>query len=709
MGKAIKWGAIIIGGLVVVVIAALLIAPMFVDVQKYKPDIENWLSETAGRPIGIGKDLRLSLFPWVGFDLSDIRVGNPPGFKEKDFVTVKSADLRIELLPLLSRDIQVKRFILKGPRIVLVKRKDGQWNFEDPKKRPGKIPSEVPIKKKGPPVGKPEGGLPIKALAVREFAITKGSLLLVDHAKGERKEISDLTLRLKDVSLDRPVRMALSFQLDGKPFSLEGKVGPIGKEPGKGIVLLDISLKALNEVEMGLKGQIVDPVESARFNMALQISRFSPRKLMAALGQTLPVKTADPKALNTMALKALVVGNKQEMTISEGKLDLDESKLTFSLQAKEFSKPNITFDMNLDHIDLDRYLPPPSEKAGKEKPKSEAAKAQTPSEQAKKPDYAPLRRLVLNGAVKVGKLKVKGARIQDLNLKVTGRNGVFNIDPLALNLYQGSVASKMTLDVRGERPKSKATFLGKGIQAGPLLKDVADKDLLEGVMNARVAIQMQGDEPKRIKKSLNGKGELLFTEGAIKGYDLSGMARNVKAAFGLVKKGGKRRQTEFSEFRVPFTITNGRFNTPQTILISPLIRLQAEGDAELVKETLDFRVNPKFVATLKGQGDKGERSGIMVPLLIGGTFSSPKFRPDLKGIITQVIEGKIPKLSDLKKQIPTVSDLEKILGGEKNEEKEEKKQDEEKSLEEEATGFLKSILSDDKKDKKKKKKSKSSK
>jgi len=695
MGKAIKWGAIIIGGLVVVVIAALLIAPMFVDVQKYKPDIENWLSETAGRPIGIGYDLRLSLFTWVGFDLSDIRVGNPPGFKEKDFVTVKSADLRIELLPLLSRDIQVKRFILKGPRIVLVKRKDGQWNFEGPKKGPGKAPSEVPTKKKGPPVDKPEGGLPIKALAVREFAITKGSLLLVDHAKGERKEIIDLTLRLKDVSLDRPVRMALSFQLDGKPFSLEGKVGPIGKEPGKGIVLLDISLKALNEVEMGLKGQIVDPVESARFNMALQISRFSPRKLMAALGQTLPVKTADPKALNTMALKALVVGNKQEMTISEGKLDLDESKLTFSLQAKEFSKPNITFDMNLDHIDLDRYLPPPSEKAGKEKPKSEAAKAQTPSEQAKKPDYAPLRRLVLNGAVKVGKLKVKGARIQDLNLKVTGRNGVFNIDPLALNLYQGSVASKMTLDVRGERPKSKATFLGKGIQAGPLLKDVADKDLLEGVMNARVAIQMQGDEPKRIKKSLNGKGELLFTEGAIKGYDLSGMARNVKAAFGLVKKGEKRPQTEFSEFRVPFTITNGRFNTPRTILISPLIRLQAEGDAELVKETLDFRVNPKFVATLKGQGDKGERSGIMVPLLIGGTFSSPKFRPDLKGIITQVIKGEIPKLSDLKK----------ILGGEKKEEKEEKKKDEEKSLEEEAAGFLKSILSDEKKDKKKKSKS----
>ena len=42
MKKAIKWISIVGGGLLVLVIAALLIVPMFVDVQKYKPEIEKF-------------------------------------------------------------------------------------------------------------------------------------------------------------------------------------------------------------------------------------------------------------------------------------------------------------------------------------------------------------------------------------------------------------------------------------------------------------------------------------------------------------------------------------------------------------------------------------------------------------------------------------------------------------------------------------------
>ncbi len=62
-----------------------------------------------------------------------------------------------------------------------------------------------------------------------EFAVRKGSLLWIDHSKGERKEISDVTLRLQDVSLDRPIQLALSANLDGHPLELKGILGPVGK------------------------------------------------------------------------------------------------------------------------------------------------------------------------------------------------------------------------------------------------------------------------------------------------------------------------------------------------------------------------------------------------------------------------------------------------------------------------------------------------
>jgi AsmA protein len=110
------------------------------------------------------------------------------------------------------------------------------------------------------------------------------------------------------------------------------------------------------------------------------------------------------------------------------------------------------------------------------------------------------------------------------------------------------------------------------------------------------------------------------------------MARNTKAAFGLEGKSSQRPKTDFAELSIPFTLKDGLFNTPMAALKSPLIRLEAKGDAHLAQETLDFRVDPKVVATLKGQGDEEQRSGLLVPVIVSGTFSAPKFRPDLEAL-----------------------------------------------------------------------------
>jgi AsmA protein len=165
-----------------------------------------------------------------------------------------------------------------------------------------------------------------------------------------------------------------------------------------------------------------------------------------------------------------------------------------------------------------------------------------------------------------------------------------------------------------------------------LLKDLTEKDFIEGVGNFDTEIGMAGAEPDKIKRSLNGKGELLLRDGAIKGIDLAGMVRNVQAAFGLAAA-GERPRTDFSELSVPYTITDGVASITNATLASPLLRVLAAGKANLVEEKLDFRVEPKFVGTLKGQGDTKGRGGITVPVKVTGTFSSPKFQPDLKGLV----------------------------------------------------------------------------
>jgi AsmA protein len=309
------------------------------------------------------------------------------------------------------------------------------------------------------------------------------------------------------------------------------------------------------------------------------------------------------------------------VSISNGILNLDESTLNFSLKASDFSRPNLAFDMNLDQINLDRYLPPKSEQ------QSAPAEKTAPK---KKTDYEPLRKMILDGRIKIGQLVASKAKISDLLVQIKAKNGIFNLDPLQLAMYQGNVNGKGNLNVQTDTPKTSVNMNMAGVQAGPLLRDVIEKDILEGITNAQLNLSMSGDSADTIKKTLNGKGQLRFNDGAIVGIDLAGMVRNVQAAFGLAQRPSERPRTDFAELSAPFTINNGLFNTPQTNLKSPLVRVTAAGNANLVTEVLDFRVEPKVVGSIKGQGDTEDRAGVMVPVLVTGTFENQWTRNRLR-------------------------------------------------------------------------------
>jgi AsmA protein len=300
-------------------------------------------------------------------------------------------------------------------------------------------------------------------------------------------------------------------------------------------------------------------------------------------------------------------------------------------------------------------------------PKSDQPAAETTGSQAKgkkqKTDYAPLRRLILDGLIQIGQLTVSKANVQDVYLKIKAKNGIFNLDPMKMNMYKGNANGKALLNVAQDIPRSSLNLKINNVQAEPLLKDMLEKDILQGATKADINLSMSGDEPERIKKTLNGKGYLKFTDGAIVGIDLAAMVRNVGSAFGLAEKGAERPKTDFTELDIPYSIKNGAVNTPQSNLKSPFIRVIATGTADLVKETLDFRVEPKAVASIKGQGDADKRSGIMVPVVVSGTFASPTFRPDLSAAAKQQIEKKIFESEKAKPYEKTAKDALKGIFG----------------------------------------------
>lgn len=634
MKAALKWTAVVAAALIVVVIGALLIIPNFIDAGRYKPDLERYVLEATGRTLEMKGDVRVSLFPWAGVTFTDLRLGNPPAFTEKNFLSVKSFDVRVKLWPLLSKQVEVDRLVVIEPRLSLVTNKDGRvnWTFGG---RPAKAAPPAA------PGATPEAGLPIASLLVGEISVQDGRIAIIDHRKESRQEVHGLNVALREVSLDRPVRWTLSAAVNQKPVSAEGRFGPIGTNLGRDGVPLELTADAFGQLRLKARGAVANLLVAPQARIEVEVAEFSPRRLLAELGRPLP-STADPRVLERMSLKAGVAADARAASISDAVLVLDESKLTFTASVAEFAKPAIAFDLHLDQFDADRYLSPPS--AAGAGPPAAGPPAAAPGP---KTDYAPLRRLVLNGNAAIDRLTLARARMNAVRLKIAAKDGLFTLEPFSMQLYQGSASGKAVVNVAGESPATEVHLNLDQVQVNPLLKDVAEKDFLEGATQARVTITTTGDDPVRIKQNLNGRGNLAFNDGAIVGVDLAGLVRNVKAALGGEAKTGRKPRTDFAELVVPFTIENGVFHTPESILKSPLLRLQASGKAHLVKETLDFRVDPKVVGTIKGQGDAHDRVGVGIPVIVSGTFASPSFRPDLEGLAKDRLRQALsPSASD---------------------------------------------------------------
>jgi AsmA protein len=171
---------------------------------------------------------------------------------------------------------------------------------------------------------------------------------------------------------------------------------------------------------------------------------------------------------------------------------------------------------------------------------------------------------------------------------------------------------------------------------------------LESKANATYKITGRGKSQKEIVQSLNGDGSVKFVDGAIRGVNIAAMVRNVSTAF--LKSGfDESQKTDFAELGGTFTIKNGLFETKDLAMQAPLLRLSAAGTSDLPARTMKFRVEPKLVGTIKGQGGDADKAGLVVPVIVEGPWDAPSFKPDLMGALQAGPDGLLKNPKDLKK------------------------------------------------------------
>jgi AsmA protein len=328
----------------------------------------------------------------------------------------------------------------------------------------------------------------------------------------------------------------------------------------------------------------------------------------------------------------------------------DESNIQAKLGLAKFSPPSYLFDVNVDKINLDRYTGDEKKAAATPKPAppTEGKAPDKPAPSAQKPEDTPvdlsfLKGLNANGKLAFGALQVKGLKLANVKAEVKAANGRLDVAPHSANLYEGSVTGAISAEADG-RVAVKETM--NGVAIGPLLRDFAQKDILEGKGNVSLDVAAAGKSVNQIKRSLGGNARLALKDGAIKGINIAETIRKAKASLGSQEaraQAGQAQQTDFSELTATFTIKNGVAHNEDLDVKSPLVRVGGRGDIDIGNGTLDYTTKATVVATTKGQGgaDVEQLAGLTVPVHLTGPFDNLKYDVNYAAVAQDALKSKV--------------------------------------------------------------------
>ncbi len=687
----IKRLLLLTGALLALIVAALTAVVLFVDPNDYRDRIEDIARDATGRDLDIVDDMKLSVFPWIGVEFGAVTLGNAEGFGPEPFARISGARVKVRLIPLFSRRIELDTIRLDGLEVRLAVNADGRNNWDDlagapaeeppPRERPGSAPAAPPA----PPAN--DAGFALSAmLTISGLDIQDAAIHWRDDTDGSAFDLTGFNLESGRIEADRPVDLEIYFNFRASDPALEGHVA-IGTRvtahfddeffrienlrlrsrldgemlPARpttvdfdGNVAIDLkretleipayTLKTLGLTATGaLRGQEI--IDEPRFSGTLNLAAFSPRDLLKALGEDAP-DTADPRALTRATLALAFDAGPEHVNARDLVLELDQSTLRGSAGMRNFEAPAIAFDLELDHIDVDRYLAPDEDAPVATPATAPAAAIELPMET--------LRELDIDGRLAIGRLKVSGLTMTDFRMQTRAKDGIITVGPIAASLYGGRYAGNIRLDARGDVPAFAIDESVTGVQAEPLLKDMLDLDLVSGVADFRIRANTRGDTDEALRRNATGSANFSFRNGAIKGLNTAQMIREASARLqGRAAPAAVAQETDFTELSGSLQIGNGLVRNDDLRANSPYLRLGGSGQIDIINERIDYRLRARIVDTAAGQGGAGldDVKGVDIPIRITGALMEPDIRLDSDFLRNLLRDKLAPQVEQLRQEI----------------------------------------------------------
>jgi len=279
-----RWAKVLAGLALALGVLALL-APYFLNADRYRGTISDLISLQSGRKVTLGT-LRATLLPRVGFSVDGFQMANPPGFAQGEIVSAREIRGALAFWPLvLRRELRVISLELIQPRLMLLEDDRGRDNYTFPARRTVSAAASP---------GRPEGegatsgsfALRVDQVTMRDARVFYGTI----DRRGRTSatvNVTGLNMELRQLAL-QPLRVRewqADARLGGTQLALAGWNAPVSFDSGS-VTLRDGKLESSFTVQFGKAARVegtlsVPDVERAVPQFDLKTSEIDLNALLA--------------------------------------------------------------------------------------------------------------------------------------------------------------------------------------------------------------------------------------------------------------------------------------------------------------------------------------------------------------------------------------------------------------------------------------------
>ena len=552
------------------------------DPNDYRDDIAIALQDATGRTVTLGGALTLEKSLTPTLVVQDVSIANAAWSKTADMASIKSLEVEVELLPLLTGSIVVNRLVLDGGKILLETGGDGQanWKFESTTSHAASSSQAHQ--------------LAFKAVSIKNTQITFHS-----QAADREESLTVTDLELKAEHPSDPLEVSGSLDLNGTTFTLNGTLKTLASLIEGKTTESDLTLES-DGLKVEINGGLGEPGSEGFFAVILDVDLKSSDGL-APFGIDLGTHLDSAKlttkfdgGAGALHFKDLVATADASTLKGDVRLDLT-SGLTL-----------VSGSLSLDKLDLDAITKSADDAV-------EAANRVFPETSL---PFDSLKLIDLKLTLKVGELKAQELTFTDLSSDVALQSGSLTLDGLSFNVSGASVSGKASADAATQAAALSLKF--DDLEMGDLLKTLQAPDRLSGKADVILDVSGTGASLAAIAGTMDGKASVIMENGKLDAHELDLLVGGVATIIGsLFSKGVD--SGDLYCLALGWDIKAGVASQTVMLIDTKYSTVTGSGEIYLGKETIDLKVVPH---------SKGVALNLAVPIHVRGTLLHPTFTPD---------------------------------------------------------------------------------